>query len=124
LPRSRCCQTRFLAASVETVDVTDALVKAFNPDEKTLKAVAEVRQVKPFEMMESVTSKEKNGFSQWPARFDAKNVAQDVARSAARPKIVRGAICSASCGAPLALFLNRILPGSCMIHCAPQIDAG
>ena len=33
-------------------------MKAFNPDEKTLKTVAEVRKVKPFEMVDVLGHKD------------------------------------------------------------------
>jgi hypothetical protein len=48
----------YCASGVETIDVTDALVKAFNPDEKTLKTVAELRKQKPIEMVDVLGHKD------------------------------------------------------------------
>jgi hypothetical protein len=44
----------YTGPDVETVDVTDALVKAFHPDEKTLKTVAEVRKHTPIDPVEAL----------------------------------------------------------------------
>lgn len=42
----------FQAPGVEVVDVTDRLVAAFDPDEKTLKIVEDLRKTKPLDMAE------------------------------------------------------------------------
>lgn len=44
----------FQAEGVEVVDVTDAIVKAFNPNEKTLKTVAELKKHKPIGLVEAM----------------------------------------------------------------------
>jgi ribosomal protein L12E/L44/L45/RPP1/RPP2 len=40
----------YSGADVETVDITDQLVKLFNPSEKTLKTIRELRKQPPMEM--------------------------------------------------------------------------
>lgn len=42
----------FQSDEVEVVDVTDALVQAFSPDEKTMKMIEDLRQHKPVEMVD------------------------------------------------------------------------
>jgi hypothetical protein len=44
----------FHSSDVQIVDVTDELVKAFHPDEKTLKTVADLRKVKPIEIVDAL----------------------------------------------------------------------
>jgi hypothetical protein len=50
----------YTAADVETVDVTDALVKLFDPSEKTLKTIKDLRS-KPIVPVEQVEDAEKKG---------------------------------------------------------------
>ena len=44
----RACD--FTASNVISVDVTDELVKIFEPSEKTLKTIAEIRKVEPVDL--------------------------------------------------------------------------
>ena len=51
-------RTDFHAADVELVDVTDLLVKAFHPDEKTLKIVADLKNNKPLDIVDVIALKD------------------------------------------------------------------
>jgi hypothetical protein len=48
----------YLSAGVDTVDVTDALVELFKPDEKTTQTIAELRQREPVAMLQIIGKKE------------------------------------------------------------------
>jgi hypothetical protein len=48
----------YLKPNVEIVDVTDAIVALFKPDEKTMKTIADLRKHEPVAMLEIIGMKE------------------------------------------------------------------
>ena len=48
----------FQTAGVETIDVTDALVHGFSPDERTLKSIEQLRGQRPIDLIDALMIKD------------------------------------------------------------------